>query len=346
MKKEKKKHQKLRKWLRRLVSLISLLGFLACSVALLYPVISDRWNRYRDMQLIADYNKAVAETNEDDYNDIVKKAEDYNSYLLMSNRNIVTDAAYDPDAYYETLLNITGNGMMCYVEIPKIDVTEPVYHYSTDVSLGIGVGHIHGSSLPTGGESTHTVLTGHRGLPSQKFFSDLDKLKPGDRFYIHVMGKTLAYQIFERRIIDPTDVSGLMIEDGKDLATLVTCEPYGVNTHRLVVTGRRIPFDDSNVENGLVTTEKHETIIDPAVWVFVGFLLFVLIMILFVVIPNVTALIKRKKHPPVTKEPETDSSETTGETDSAGNQTEALSPENEETSHESPDFDSSEKRNV
>lgn len=281
-----------KKRLRRIISVVSIAGFLACTAALLYPVISDRWNRYRDMQLITEYNKTVASIEPKTYQEILKKAEDYNRFLVTQNRNIVTDAEYEPDDYYETLLNVMNNGMMCYVEIPKIDVTEPVYHYSTEISLGEGVGHIHGSSLPTGGKGTHSVLTGHRGLPNQKFFSDLDKLKPGDRFYIHILGKTLAYQIYDRRIIEPTDVSGLMIEDGRDLMTLVTCEPYGVNTHRLVVTGERIDFDQTMVENGLVTTEKHETMIDPAVWVLLGFVLFITVF----AIVSIVRTVLQKKH--------------------------------------------------
>ena len=160
--------------IRKLVSIISIIGFLACTVLLLYPVISDRWNRYRDMQLITKYNEAVVNIDDTEYDQEMQKAVDYNAYLLKQNRNIITDAEYDPDAYYETLLNFTGNSIMGYVEIPQIGVTEPIYHYSTEVSLGMGVGHIHGSSLPTGGKNTHTVLTGHRGLPNQKFFSDLD----------------------------------------------------------------------------------------------------------------------------------------------------------------------------
>ena len=262
---------------------------------LLYPVVSDRWNRYRDLQLISEYNKFVEEQDPTTYDKVIKEAQDYNAYLLKENRNIVTDAEYDPDEYYETLLNVMHNSMMCYIEIPKIDVTEPVYHYSTEVSLGIGVGHIHGSSLPTGGVNTHSVLTGHRGLPNQKFFSDLDKITEGDRFYIHILGKTLAYEVFSIRVILPTDVSGLMIEDGQDLMTLVTCEPYGVNTHRLLVTGRRVPFDETKVENGFVTVEKHEKIVDPAVWVFAGFALFIVILVMITIVRKVLDKKKAKK---------------------------------------------------
>ena len=281
--------------IRRCVSIVSIIGFLACSAALLYPIISDRWNRYRDSLLIAEYNQIITQTDPKVYNEMMKNAEDYNSKLVLQHRNIITDAAYNTDEEYESLLSITGNGMMCYVEIPKIDITEPVYHYSNEISLGEGVGHIHGSSLPIGGKSTHTVLTGHRGLPGRKFFSDLDRLNIGDRFYIHVMGKPLAYQVYLRRIIEPSDVSGLMIEEGKDLATLITCEPYGVNTHRMVLTGKRIPFDQANVKDGYVTTEEHEVIIDPAVWVAAGFIAFVVYMIVSSIVRSILRKRRRKR---------------------------------------------------
>ena len=154
----------------------------------MYPVVSDRWNRYRDSQLVTNYNEKLQYIDNTERDEILKKAVEYNRYLKLQDRNIVTDADYEPDDYYETLLNLTGNSMMGYVEIPKIDVTEPIYHYSHEISLGKGIGHIHGSSLPVGGKSTHSVLTGHRGLPNQKFFSDLDKVSIGDKFYIHVLG--------------------------------------------------------------------------------------------------------------------------------------------------------------
>lgn len=281
---------------RTLVSVISIIGFLACTAALLYPVISDGWNRYRDSLLISEYNEVIAEIDRSEYEAAVKKASDYNKYLITQNRNIVTDAEYEPDDYYETLLNFTGNGVMGYVEIPKISVTEPVYHYSTEVSLGLGVGHIHGSSLPTGGESTHTVLTGHRGLPSQKFFSDLDKVKIGNNFYIHIFDQVLAYRVYDIRVIEPTDVSGLMIEDGRDLATLVTCTPYGVNTQRLLVMGERIPFEEVTVdERGMVVTEEREVIVDPAVWVFIGFMTFITLLVTFTAVRKILQTQKSKK---------------------------------------------------
>lgn len=282
--------------IRRWISVISILGFLACTIALLYPVISDRWNRYRDMQLIAEYNEAVVNIDSSQYQSIIQKAIEYNDYLLTQNRNIITDAEYDPDAYYETLLNPTFKGVMGYVEIPKIGLTEPIYHYSTDVSLGKGIGHIHGSSLPVGGVNTHTVLTGHRGLPNQKFFSDLDKIVVGDKFYIHIMDEVLVYEVYATKVIEPTDVSSLMIEDGKDLATLVTCTPYGVNTHRLLVMGQRVQVNQKvKVENGMVTVEEHQTVIDPAVWVFAGFMLFIVLLVVSTAIRKIIEKRKSKK---------------------------------------------------
>jgi len=260
----------------KFLSIVAFICFLACSVALLYPVISDRWNRYRDRQLINEYIEIVEKGDNATYEAELQKAKDYNKQLFEQGRNIVTDAEYDPDSYYESLLDITGKGIMCYIEIPKIGVTEPIYHYSNEVSLGSGVGHIHGSSLPTGDIGAHSVLTGHRGLPNRKFFSDLYKMEIGDCFYIHILGHTLAYKVYDIDVILPTDVSGLMIEDRRDLVTLVTCEPYGVNTHRLLVKGERIEFDESNVKNGRVTTEKHRLMIDPAVWVISGFLFFII----------------------------------------------------------------------
>lgn len=285
-----------KKWLYNVLSLFSIIGFIACTIALLYPVISDRWNRYRDKQLVTEYNEVVNTVDHSVYEDTMKKAVEYNAYLKQQGRNIVTDAEYEPDDYYETLLNLTGNGMMCYVEIPKIDVTEPVYHYSTEVSLGIGVGHIHGSSLPVGGKNTHSVLTGHRGLPNQKFFSDLDKMILGDRFYIHIMNDIMCYQVYKITTIEPTDVEALFIENDRDLVTLVTCTPYGVNTHRLLIMGERVPLENIEKDGaGHVIVEKHQIIIDPAVWVFIGFMLFILLLVIITTIQNIVYRYKQKK---------------------------------------------------
>ncbi|MGI6118163.1 MAG: class C sortase [Bilifractor sp.] len=266
----------------RAVRIFSGIGFIACSIALLYPVISNAWNRYRDSKLITRYIEEVNDdSREKELCAMWQAAETYNQQLARSTDSLVTEKQFRKDSGYESLLNPEQDGMMGYIEIPCIDVREIIYHYSTDEVLENGVGHILGSSLPVGGSSTHCVITGHRGLPGRKFFSDLDKVGNGDRFYIHILGKTLAYEVYDIRTVLPDDVSSLKIEDGKDLVTLVTCTPYGINSHRLLITGKRIPFDDSNVgENGLVTNEKHKKQIDPAVYVFLGFVLFIILVIL------------------------------------------------------------------
>ena len=254
----------------------------------MYPVVSDRWNRYRDSQLVTNYNEKLQYIDNTERDEILKKAVEYNRYLKLQDRNIVTDADYEPDDYYETLLNLTGNSMMGYVEIPKIDVTEPIYHYSHEISLGKGIGHIHGSSLPVGGKSTHSVLTGHRGLPNQKFFSDLDKVNIGDKFYIHVLGEVLVYRVYDIQEIEPHDVGVLFIEDDKDLVTLVTCTPYGVNTERLLVMGERVPVEELEIdEEGSVIVDEHSMIIDPAVWVFIGFMIFIFMLFFTTLIRNI-----------------------------------------------------------
>ena len=272
------------------------MGFLLCTVALLYPVVSDQWNRYRDAQLVTNYNEKLQHIDNTERDEILKKAVEYNRYLKLQDRNIVTDADYEPDDYYETLLNLTGNSMMGYVEIPKIDVTEPIYHYSHEISLGKGIGHIHGSSLPVGGKSTHSVLTGHRGLPNQKFFSDLDKVSIGDKFYIHVLGEVLVYRVYDIQEIEPHDVGVLFIEDDKDLVTLVTCTPYGVNTERLLVMGERVPVDELELdEEGAVIIDEHDTVIDSAVWVFIGFMVFIFILFFSTLIRNIIYYREKKK---------------------------------------------------
>lgn len=269
-----------------------MIGLILCLAALIYPVVSDKWNSYRDAQVAANYHNEVAK-NPEKFEKEFERAQKYNEELKKQGRNIVTDAEFQPDAEYEKYLNINGDGMMGYIEIPAIGITEPILHYTDDVELAKGIGHIHGSSLPVGGDTTHCVLTGHRGLPNQKFFTDLDKVKEGDKFYLHVLGHTLAYEIDSIRTVLPTEVSSLMLEDGKDLCTLVTCTPYGVNTHRLLVTGHRVPFDETNVDStGHVTTETHKTVIDPAMYVFFGFILFI---ILFFILSLISKAKTKKK---------------------------------------------------
>lgn len=264
----------------RQVRRLALFGFIVCALALLYPYVSDRWNRYVESRLIDNYTAAVEEKSEDEETEkMYEAAEAYNQSFHAVTDLVITEAEYEKEKAYENLLNVTGDGVMGYLEIPCIDVNEAIYHYTDDDILTKGLGHIHGSSLPVGGSGTHAVITGHRGLPSQKMLSDMDKVKKGDRFYIHVLDHVLAYEVDEIETVSPTDVEGLKIEPDKDLVTIVTCTPYGVNTDRLLVTGHRIPFDETQVEAG-ENVEEHHRYMDPGLAVFYGFMGFIMIVTL------------------------------------------------------------------
>lgn len=270
----------------RLMKRLSIIGMIVSFCALLYPFISNEWNRHLDKQRISVYNGiTTSDVDKEKQEEMYKEAVDYNTAIGTANANVVSDKEYETDdSAYEAMLNPSAgsayDGMMGYIEIPCIDVTEPIQHYSTDEILEDNVGHIHGSSLPVGGKNTHCVLTGHRGLPSKKIFTDLDKVKKGDEFYIHVLGKTLAYKVCDIRIVLPDEVDSLKIEDGRDLVTLVTCTPYGINTHRLLVTGERVPFKGKVNGNGYVNV-KHNIQLDRGLMVCIGFALFLILKRLF-----------------------------------------------------------------
>ena len=219
-------------------TMIILLILLAGLSLLLYPTISDYWNSFHQTRAIASYIKAVDDLDQKDYEKIWNEAKQYNQALSLT--GIQMPLSKSKEKEYEKLLNVSGNGIMGYIEIPKIKVSLPVYHGVDDAVLQIATGHLAGTSLPVGGKSSHCVISGHRGLPSARLFTDLDKMDKGDVFMIHVLNKTLTYEVDQIRIVLPDNLSDLRIEDGKDLCTLVTCTPYGVNTHRLLVRGHRI----------------------------------------------------------------------------------------------------------
>lgn len=210
---------------------------------LLYPTIADWWNQKRSGQLIQQYSNAVSQAEPEDFSDMLARAEAYNRRLVGT---VVPDAFADRhdqrDPEYESLLNPSDNGLMCTVEIPVIGVYVPVYHYTTEEVLQKGAGHLPGSSLPIGGPGTHSVISAHRGLPSAKLFTDLNLVKKGDVFYLHVLNETLAYEVDFINVVVPSDTEDLAIVPGEDHSTLFTCTPYAINTHRLLVRGRRIPY--------------------------------------------------------------------------------------------------------
>ena len=224
-------------------TILLLLVFLIGLSLLLYPTVSDLWNSYHQSRAIASYTEAVAELDDISYERFWEEAQAYNA-LLPGNSHRYQPTREETEQY-EKLLNITGNGIMGYIEIPAIGVSLPIYHGVEDTVLQIAVGHIEGTSLPVGGPSTHCVISGHRGLPSARLFTDLDELTEGDIFMLRVLDEVLTYEVDQIRIVEPQEVELLEIEDGQDLCTLVTCTPYGVNSHRLLVRGHRIENRES-----------------------------------------------------------------------------------------------------
>lgn len=231
---------------KRLIDLSLILVFLIGLSLLLYPTVSDWWNSFHQTRAIAGYSDMVAGLDDDAYQAIWDSAAAYNTALAGQTTHwILSDAEQEE---YENQLNVGGTGIMGYIEIPKIDCSLPIYH-GTDASvLQIAIGHIAGSSLPVGGESTHAVLSGHRGLPSAKLFTNLDQLEVGDTFMIQVLDETLTYEVDQILIVLPDELEELAIVEGQDLCTLVTCTPYGVNSHRLLVRGHRIANVESEAE--------------------------------------------------------------------------------------------------
>ncbi len=205
---------------------------------LLYPTFSDFWNSKTQSKVIASYMEQVSSIENEMYDELWAAAEAYNASLAeRSNGYILTDEQKEE---YNSLLNVSGGGIMGYIEIPCIDASMPIYHGTDENVLQVAVGHIDWTSLPVGGESTHTVISGHRGLPSARLFTDLDQLVVGDRFMLHVLDETLTYEVDQIRIVLPSETQELLIQEGEDLCTLVTCTPYGVNSHRLLVRGHRV----------------------------------------------------------------------------------------------------------
>lgn len=220
--------------------LIPVLIFLTGLGVLLYPVFSDLWNQHRQNRLMTDYTNTVTDMEDAERNALWSAAVQYNQGLQAAPQDAFAGADPGPKNPYWSLLDPDGTGVMGYLEIPKISLRLPIYHGTGDAALQKGIGHLAGTSLPVGGSGTHCVLSGHRGLPSALLFTDLDQLETGDTFTLYVLDQRLSYQVDQILVVEPEDVSALAPEDGKDYVTLVTCTPYGVNTHRLLVRGSRI----------------------------------------------------------------------------------------------------------
>ena len=205
---------------------------------MLYPSFADWWNSFHSSRAIASYEEQVANIDDAQYEELWDAARDYNQSLLHRPNDLLLSD--EQQEIYKSLLDIGGNGIMGYIEIPMIDVMLPIYHGTKESVLQIAVGHLDWTSLPVGGAGSHCVLSGHRGLPSARLFTDLDKLKVGDVFMLHVLNEILTYEIDQILIVEPQDTDPLLIEPGKDLCTMITCTPYGINSHRMLVRGHRI----------------------------------------------------------------------------------------------------------
>ena len=220
------------------VTAILIAAFFIGALLLLYPTISDFWNSFHQSRAIASYAEQVADLDENAYDRLWEDARIYNKTLGdRMNRFVMAE---EQKKAYAALLNIADNGVMGYIEIPKVRCNLPVYHGTDEAVLQVAIGHVPGSSLPVGGESTHCVLSGHRGLPSAKLFTNLDELETGDVFMLRVLDETLTYEVDQIRTVLPNELGDLAIVEGEDYCTLVTCTPYGINSHRLLVRGHRV----------------------------------------------------------------------------------------------------------
>ena len=229
--------------------ILPILVILAGLLVLLYPTISNYLVEKNASRAVASYDEATVDLDQEEREQMLADAHAYNDALAASS-GVGTPASEGGEPAqvgetlaYEDLLNLNGNGMMGYLIIPKMNVELPIYHTVEERVLQVGVGHMESSSLPVGGESTHAALSGHRGLPSAKLFTDLDQMEVGDQFYIKVLGETLAYEVHEVETVLPTETESLAIQRGQDLVTLITCTPYGINSHRLLVHAHRIPYE-------------------------------------------------------------------------------------------------------
>lgn len=255
-----------------LKKVMSIVLFVVGLTATSYPLISSIMLQREQNNTVATYEKAASASDDSYIKEALEDADEYNRVLYQTGGITVgSNSGILSNQNYNNLLNVSDSGVIGNIEIPKIDVNLPIYHGTSDEVLNVGVGHLRESSLPVGGENTRAVLTGHRGLPNSKLFTRLDELEIGDLFYIRVLNETLAYQVCDIDVIDPEDVDSLQIQEGRDLVTLLTCHPYGINTHRLIVTGERVAYEEevySSIESEMMSVR--ELIFAALPFVFIG----------------------------------------------------------------------------
>ncbi len=227
-------------------TIILVIVFLIGVSLLLYPSVSNWWNSFHQTRAIFSYAENVTNIDSGAYQQLLDEARAYNAAL--AEKGITWNFTDEEKAAYEACLNFDGTGNMGYIDIPKIRVMLPLYHGTEEAVLQTSIGHIEFTSLPIGGASSHCVVSGHRGLPSARLFSDLDKLTYGDRFTLNILNETLTYEVDQITVVEPADVDSLQIEEGQDYCTLLTCTPYGINTHRMLVRGHRVANEDGGAK--------------------------------------------------------------------------------------------------
>lgn len=271
----------------KLFNIVLVLVFVAGLSLLLYPTVSNAYNNYLQSKTIASYSEHVNQLEKDTYEKEWKKAEEYNRSLLERENPFVLTQELE-QMYWQTL-DLSGRGIMAYIEIPSVDITLPIAHGTSDETLQSYVGHLEWSSLPVGGKNTHCIISGHRGLPSSELFTNIDHLELGDKFYLHILGQTLEYQVCNIAVVEPQDQTLLTVEEGKDLVTLVTCTPYGINSHRLLVRGIRT--GEGSTENvGEVYVKNEVTQIDTLTLVAVLVVICAVVVFVFLLLTG-----KRRK---------------------------------------------------
>ena len=244
MKKEKEPRKGTKKRISHSTIILTVIFLVGLGV-MLYPTVSDYWNSFHQTRAIANYDAVVAELDETDYEALFQAAEEYNEKLRGLGAPFSEHEELS-ELYY-SVLDVAGNGIIGYINIPKINVNLPIYHGTSDSVLNVAAGHLEGSSLPIGGEARHSVLSAHRGLPSAKLFTDLDELEVADIFTITVLNQVLTYEVDQILIVEPTQMEALNVTAGQDYCTLLTCTPYGINSHRMLVRGHRVENIDDRV---------------------------------------------------------------------------------------------------
>ena len=260
----------------RKTTIILLISFFIGLSVLLYPSISSYWNSKTQSQAIVNYEMMLAQYKPEDYSSLFEEADAYNQALFALERPLTQ---YQEVEGYQSILDVSGTGMFGYITVPKISQELPVYHGTSDGVLSVAVGHVEGTSIPVGGENTHSVVSAHRGLPTAVLFTHLDRMEIGDIFYFTILDRTITYQVDQIRIVEPHDISLIQIVEGKDYCTLLTCTPYGINTERLLVRGHQV--DQTQTRNIYIGNEAYRIeplIVMPIVALPIIFVLLIYVM--------------------------------------------------------------------